>query len=504
MRKLVVFISVLLIFVGTLRASEYNIKDFGALENSLTTQAIQDAVDRCNSEGGGTVIIPSGKFIIGTVILKSNVTIYLEQGALLAGSKNLTDYKATFRTHGLFFCENAENISITGKGTIDARGTQFFDATKNHVYDEFDKQRTRQKENYMPKGEFFSDGPIGKQPKPGMTIAFFHCSRVTLEDFVLKDTPSWGIRLAYCDDVLVHGLTIRNNLMVPNSDGVHCTTSRNVRMSDCDISAGDDAFIVTGFSKKEEEPGYTMKEQEKYTFGNKSEYAENINVDNCLFQSRSSGIRIGYGQHPIRRCIFNNITIYGSNRGIGIFAHDASDIEELIFSNIIIETRLHNGQWWGNGEPIHLSSISRFEGHAAGEIKNVQFNNIVATGEHGIILYGLEESCIQDVDFNNISLTVLKGKETINYGGNFDLRPAADIKMQIFKHDIPGLYAQYVDGLSIRNFKLRWGNGLPDFYTHGISCFEVSDLSLVRFDGIANPNSAYSAPVKLNNTTIKK
>lgn len=71
------------------------------------------------------MIVPPGRFIIGTVILKSNVNIYLEPGALLEGSKNLDDYIATFRKHGMFFSEDAENLSITGKGTIDAQGTHF-------------------------------------------------------------------------------------------------------------------------------------------------------------------------------------------------------------------------------------------------------------------------------------------------------------------------------------------------------------------------------------------
>ena len=498
--KQTLLLGIALFSIFLVRASTYNILDYGAKENKLSTLAIQSAVNKCNEEGGGTVLIPRGTFITGTVILKSNVHIYLEPGALLLGSSDLKDYIVTFKTHGIFFAENAENISITGKGTIDARGTQFFDATKNHVYEEFDKQRTRQKEGYMPKGEFFTDGPIGKRPKSGMTISFFHCTKVILEDFMLKDTPSWAVRLAYCDNVLVKGLSIRNNLMVPNSDGVHLTTSRNVRMSDCDISAGDDAFIVTGFSKDEENPGYTMEEQNKFTFGNKTPYAENINVTNCQFQSRSSGIRIGYGQHPIRRCIFSNITIYGSNRGIGIFAHDAADIEELIFSDIIIETRLHNGQWWGNGEPIHLSSISRFEGETAGQIKNVQFNNIIAKGEHGLLLYGIEESHLQNISFNNISLNIVKGKETMAYGGNFDLRPAADISMQIFEHDISGLYAQFVDGLSINGFNLKWGNDLPDFFTHGIECENVTAFSLSGFEGAGNPQVRGSKAIKLEKT----
>ena len=77
-------------------------------------------------------------------------------------------------------------------------------------------------------------------------------------------------------------------------------------------------------------PDLILEEQDKYKHGNKSRFAENIQVMNCHLQSRSSAIRIGYGQHPIRRIIFNNIVISESNRGIGIYARDASDIEDLI------------------------------------------------------------------------------------------------------------------------------------------------------------------------------
>jgi polygalacturonase len=498
----VIFLSLSLVVVG--KAATYNILDYGARENSLSTAAIQKAVDICHEEGGGTVMVPPGRFIIGTVILKSNVNIYLETGALLEGSKNLDDYITTFRRHGMFYSKDAENVSVTGKGTIDAQGIHFFDETKNTTGRGFDRQFTRQKEQYLPEDEFWTDGPIAQLRRPGMTIEFFHCTNVILEDFLLKDTPWWAILLSYCEDVLVRGITIRNNHMGGGTDGVHITTSRNVRMSDCDIRAGDDAFVVTGFPENwsVNQPGYTMDEQEKYTFGNKSPYAENINVSNCQFQSRSTGIRIGYGQHPIRRCTFNNIVIYGSNRGIGIFNRDAADIEELIFSNIIIETRLHNGQWWGTGEPIHLSSISRFEGEPAGQIKNVQFNNIIATGGQGLILFGQEDNQLKNIGFNSISLKIVKGEETMNYGGNVDLRPVADIKFAIFKHDIPGLYAQYVDGLSIRGFKLEWGVDLPDFFTHSIECHDVNNLSVIQFNGIANPNSSKSKGIYLERTTL--
>lgn len=501
--KKVYTLSLFLIITVVAWSVDYSILNYGAEQNHLSTSAIQKAIDDANVNGGGKVIIPAGRFITGTLNLKSNVILYLKPGSVLEGSLNLDDYTSTFRTHGMVFCENAENVGITGYGEINAMGINFYDPTQNHVYDEFDKAYTRQKEGYMPEGEFYEDGPIKRLPKPGMTISFFHCSNIKLSGIRIIDTPSWAVRFGYCDDVLVEGISIYNNLMIPNSDGIHCTASRNIRMSDCDIRAGDDAFIVTGFTKEEESPGFMLEEQLKYNYGNMTQYAENVTVSNCHLQSRSAGIRIGYGQHPIRNCTFNNITIYGSNRGIGIFAHDEADIENLIFSDITIQTRLHSGQWWGNAEPIHLSCISRFENEPAGQIKNVYFSNIIAESEHGILIYGTDDAHPENIHLENVNLKIIKGKETLAYGGNIDLRPAADPEKRLFEHDIPGILAYNTDGLYINNFRLSWGSGLPKFFTHGIWCENVKGLEINDFHGQGNPSSPGSKRIMLNKTSFR-
>jgi hypothetical protein len=499
--KILLLIPLLSIFLQGY-AGEFNILSFGAESGKLSTPAIQKAIDECNAAGGGKVIVPAGTFITGTLFLKSNVTLYLENGAVLKGSTNLADYSRQGRSPGIVYCENAINVGIAGKGTIDASGDSFYDFSKNHIYDEFDKSRTRQKENYMPEGTFFTDGPVKRTRAPGMTLVFFHCTNVSITGITIKDTPVWATRFGFCEGVLIDGITIINNPLVPNSDGIHCTISRNIRISNCNISAGDDAIVLTGFPKDEETPGLNTTEQKPHQYGNKTIYGENMTVTNCVLKSSSAGIRIGYGQHPIRRCTFSNIVIHDSNRGIGIFAHDASNIEDLIFTDIIIETRLYNGQWWGHGEPIHLSCISRFEGLKAGQIKNVQFNNINAIAEQGIMVYGLEDSGLENIRFNNIQLRMRKGSETMNYGGNIDLRPASPRSMQIFEQDIPGLYAQYVNGLTIRDFRLEWGDDLPEFFTHGIESRQVKDLMIDHYSGEGNPNSPGSKKISLQDTNL--
>lgn len=489
------------------KAATYNILDFGAKGDGkfINTGAINEAVDKCFKQGGGTVLIPQGTFVTGCIFLKSHVDLHLEAGAELLGSENIADYKVGNDTRGIIYCEDAINVSISGRGTINGNGMTFYDPHQNHLNPlEYDKSRIRQKENYMPEGTFFTDGPIKRKAMPGMTIVFFHCTNVSVTGITIKDTPIWATRFGYCDGLLIDGVTIQNNLLIPNSDGIHTTVSRNVRISNCNVVSGDDCIVVTGFPKDEETPEFNSADQDAHAYGNKTIYAENVTVTNCQLKSSSAGIRIGYGQHPIRRCTFSNIVIYDSHRGIGIFAHDASNIEDLIFSDIIIETRLLNGMWWGHGEPIHLSCISRFEGRTAGQIKNVQFNNINAIGEQGILLYGLKESPMENIQFNNVQLRMRKGKETMAYGGNFDLRPVPDPAMRMFEHDISGIYAQYVNKLDIHNFDLSWGPDLPDFFTHGIECKEVTNLLIDGFSGSANPNAKGSQKVKLENVTIRE
>lgn len=486
-------------------SSTYNILDYGAVAGQNSTAAIQQAVDACHEAGGGIVLVPAGTFITGTIILKSGVNLHLVQGAELLASGNREDYHSTYRRHGVIFCEDAEDVSVTGEGVINGAGTQYYDQTRSHSPRDFNRSRTRQKENYLPDGKFSPDGPIARNRVPyGFLIEFYHSNRVTMKGVTIKDAPIWTIRFGYCDGVLVDGISILNNLMVPNSDGIHITVSRNIRIANCDIRAGDDAIAITGFAKIENTPGYTSEEQDRYTHGNKTPYVENIQVTNCHLQSRSSGIRVGYGQHPIRRLSFNNIVIYDSNRGIGVFARDAADIEELVFSNIIIETRLHDGHWWGNGDPIHLSAISRFEGEPVGRIRDVQFTNVTATGEHGIMVYGTQEHAMDNIQFNNVHLRVRRGRETMTKGGNLDLRPSADPERQLFEHDIPGLYAQHVDNLVIRDFVLRWGEDLPPFFTHGIQCVNVNNVLIDSAVVSANPAAANGKEIVLEGTTLRK
>ncbi len=506
MRYLVFLLMVTIISCSNPDITEvYKVADYGAVPNDgkIDSEAFNRAIAQCNLNGGGTVMVPPGNFIVGTIYMKSDVELHISHGAVVNGSTSLEDYDRSQSRGGMIFGRNLKNIALSGSGILNGNCMAFHDPGKMHIAGDLERNYTRQGENYLKEGDFFEDGPIAKGERPGMMVVFLDCSNVSVKDLNFRDSPTWTIRIGDCDNVRIEGVSIMNNLLIPNSDGIHFTNSRNITVSNCDIRAGDDALIFTGFSDEINVDGELEGEPVEEEFGNFAEVTENVTVSNCLLQSRSSGIRIGYGQHGIRNLSFSNIIIYGSNRGIGIFNRDTSTIENLFFSDIIIQTRLHSGHWWGNGEPIHISAISRHENQEAGRISNIRFTNVNADSETGMVIWGFEKDQIRNVEFQNISFILHSSPLSNEYGGNFDLRPVADHSFAIFRHDIPGLYAQNTRGLHFENFKLSWEGEFESFYTHGLETRNVTDLYIDKISRFpASPGAPVQRDMNMINTRL--
>ena len=483
-------------------AQTYSIKSYGAVSDGKTvvTKAVQQAVDACTRAGGGTVEVPAGTYIIGTVFLKSNVELHLAGGAVLKGSANLADYHAYTMPvygqnyYGLLFTENADNVALTGQGTVDGNNPVFYDFTQAKTLDTATTRYTRQKNNYRHVASGIGDGPVVPKDRPRQMLVFSECKNVRVSNVSLINSPFWTLHFADCTGVNVAGLKLYSGILVPNADGVDFTSCNNVTVSDCDIQAGDDALVIGGYNHHFEIPG----------FHNLRHVSENFTVTNCNLQSASSGIRIGYlDQNTVRNVTVSNCNITNSTRGIGIFLRDEGSLENLIFTNIHIETKLRTGDWWGNGEPIHISAIRGNEDKAVklGQIKNVQFNNITCVGENGILVYGTEESVIKDVTFNNVSFDFVDSKLNEVAGGNVDLRGNLDPKFGLFARDIPGLLAEHVVGLTIRDFKLNWVTPRATFLSNGLEVNHFQGLRISNFQGTAAPNNPKARPVVLRDGT---
>lgn len=480
-------------------AQTFNITNYGAVSDgkTLNTVAIQKAIDACAAKGGGIVYVPPGEFITGTIALKSNVDFHLEIGAVLKGSPNIKDYKSyvkeTYGTnyYGILYTENAENVSISGNGTIDGNDKAFFDWDHAKKIDSVTNSYTRQKQDYRKVASGLGDGPVVPiEPRPRQMVIFAQCKKVTVKDVMLANATFWTLHIADCDAVKIDGIRLWSSLLVPNADGIDITSSSNVVISNSDIRTGDDAIAVVGYSRHFEIPGYRGIKKE----------CENIIISNCNLQSTSSAIRIGFlDQNNVRNIQINNINITNSNRGIGIFVRDEGSVDNINISNVYIQTKLKTGDWWGNGEPIHISAIRGNPDVKLGQIKNVNFSNIICEGENGILVYGSDESTIENLSFKNVAFKITDSKLNNVAGGNIDLRGQLYAQKNIFSHDIPALYASKVKGLTIDDFKLQWETGLPSFFTNGILVNDFKNLKIYNFQGSASPSNPTLKPIALKN-----
>ncbi len=475
------------------QGNRYVITNYGALTDGKTvaTKAVQMAVDECNKNGGGEVIIPTGVFIIGTVHLKSNVNLYLQSGAVLRGSTNLNDYesytpeKPFVPIHkGMLFTENAENITISGQGQIDGNGDSFFELNRAKKLDVEATKFTRQKENFRHVQQGIGDGPVVPKERPYQMFVFSNCKKVTVKDIFVTSAPFWCMHFADCDAVRVSGIRLWNNLLAPNADGIDVTSCTNVIIEGSDIRAGDDAIAVVGYDHHFEIPG----------FQHLKHVSENIIISNCNLQSYSSGIRIGFlDQNTVRNIRVSNVNITNSTRGIGIFLRDEGSLENITFSNIYIDTHLRTGDWWGNGEPIHISAVRGKENVKLGQIRHVLFSNIICKGENGMLVYGSDESLIEDVAFNHVRFELTGSKLNEVAGGNVDLR-GASVEKPLFARDIPAMLVQYVKGLRIDDFQLTWTGATMPFFTNGIELNHFENVHISNYKGTGSPANpkAYS------------
>jgi polygalacturonase len=497
MKNFILIITIFLAANCSAQLKQYSITAYGAVPNSskLSTKALQAAIDDCNANGGGDVVIPPGVFVIGTTHLKSNVNLYLQKGAILRGSPHLEDYTPYIPDTpyqpihlGMFFTQDAENVSITGEGQLDGNGDAYFELDKAKKLDTSVTKYARQGANFRHVQSGIGDGPVVPKDRPYQMFVFSNCKRVTIKDVFITSSPFWCMHMADCESVLISNIRLWTNMLAPNADGIDLTSCDNVIVTGCDIRTGDDSFAITGFDHHFEVPGFEHLHHQ----------SENILISNCNLQSSSCAVRVGFlDQNDVRNVQVINCTISNSSRGIGIFLRDKGSLENLTFSNITIDTKLRTGDWWGNGEPIHISAVRGKPGVKLGRISHVTFNNIVCKGENGILLWGTGESILNDIYFDHIRFELADSQLNDIAGGNIDMRGTLYVKDGLFKSEIPGLMAQYVDGLMINDFQLTWTGTRMPWFTNGIEVSHFNKLNITNFEGTAAPNNPRAYPVYL-------
>lgn len=436
--------------------NNYCVTNFGAVGdgNTLDTQAIQTAIDAAHTAGGGTIIIPGGtQCLTGTIEMKSNLTLHIEPGGKLIASHNREDFtKAPSAgeyggSHSgfLIIAHNAHNIAITGTGEINGSGIAYMDGWQ---------------EGYEP---------YIRQPKPWRPrmIGFYGCHQVTFRDITLRDSASWCLHLTGCQDVLISGIRILNDLTIPNCDGIdpdHCT---NVRISDCYIQAGDDC-IVLKTTQSGRDLGY--------------DGCSDITITNCTLISTSAAIKIGTeSQSDFYNITVSNCIIKSSSRGLAIQLRDGGNVENVLFSNCIVETRLFHHKWWGQAEPIYVTSLPRNETTQVGHIKNVRFDHILCRSENGAFIAGSEvngKKTIDNITLNNVRIEIDKWSKWP--GGQHDRRPILGQEHGgLQKALIHGVFVDGAKYVQLNQVNVVWGKNRQvywhdDFMEKNVTRFHIA------------------------------
>jgi polygalacturonase len=407
--------------------SIHSILDYGALADGHTNNAvaIQATIDACSEAGGGMVLIPSGgTFICGTISLRDNIELHLENGAKLQASaveSHYTPMQIAGEYGGktgsfLIQTNDAENVAITGLGTIDGQGKTFMD------------------------GWWTDDGPYIKKPKSfrPRLIGFFGCQGIRIRDITIRDAPQWTCHLTGCEDVVVDGITILNGLDIPNCDGIDPDHCRNVRISNCHIEAGDDCIVI--------------KATREFAHYGPS---ENITVTGCTLISTSAAIKIGTESvSDITDIVVTGCVIRNSHRGLAIQLRDQGNVRDVLFSDCIVETRQFHPKWWGNAEAIYVTATPRHTGGTVGTISGIAFHNIRFRGENGIFLCGTADSPLKDITLDGVKGTLRKtSKFPVDF---FDMRPSGGEEHGgLTREKLEPITARHVEGLVMTNTLVR-------------------------------------------------
>lgn len=433
----------------------YDIRDHGAAGDGLTNDApaIQAAIDACTAAGGGTVVVPAGSvYRTGSIVLKDNVELHLERGAVLDGSPDPDDYTERLRVSALsggelrddsqsalvlIAARGARNIAVTGAGEVRGGGRHFVTADTGYIY---------RAPNSRP-----------------FTVFFLDCQDVVLRDTLFTDAGLWCVRLSGVVRALITGIRIDADLKYPNADGIDLDRCRQVRISDCDISCGDDAISL---KTCEEFPDLGI--------------TEDVVITNCVLRSTSSAVVVGVDAvADIRNVVVSNCVIRQSHRGLSVNLGQEGNFDNILFTDCVVETRHFADDWWGHGEPIYVSAFPWHD--RVGRITNVRFRNILARSENSVYVAAQAADLIEGVVFDGVRVEL--DRWTSWPGGEYDRRPF-DSGEEIYKSRTSGFHLDRATDVTLRNCEVVWA-GRDETFGHALEAIDVDGLVIDDLRGQA-------------------
>lgn len=418
-------------------ADALDIRTYGAVPNDPAvnnSRAVNQAIADCAAWGGGTVYIGGGDYTVGSIELKSNVTLFVDSDASLVASHNSED----FDKGCLLLCENAENIRLTGGGKICGEGNYYSLAPKEQprltpFEETLGVWEMRQEYRYRIR--------FAHESKYGNLARFVDCRNLTIDNFMFENSAAWTLELNGCSGVQIRDLVINNNRHVANTDGIDVAGSSNVAIEHCFISTGDDGIVL----------------KHSAGLGDGNEVMENITVRDCKVTSCTNAFKIGTEtsmdiQHVlVEDCDFFLTDIYpGGVSGISIESADGAAVQDVTVRNIRMENELC---------PLFISLNNRNrdgEKDNAGSISGITVENIRASNiEMPVIITGTEKLHVGDVTIRDFSCTYAPGEDYYDYRPFVPAYESSYPECNRMRNlNAYALWARNVDTLTIEEFSV--------------------------------------------------
>ncbi len=398
--KLCIVSALMILPLGGMAQKIVKAADCGIIGDGKTknTEAIQRTIDELTAKKkGGTIVFPEGRYLSGTIEMKSNVHFVLEKGAVLLGSTDIKDYRSIEPTDApksnrtgdnsklaLLVCYKAQNVSITGEGTIDGQGRELALNVDSILYTTDERYRKggggRPQEIYRPK-----------------IINFMFLDDYEMRGITIRNSSCWVQTYEICSNLKFEGVTVESRAFW-NNDGFDLTDCRNATINNCSVDAGDDGICLKSYY---------------------NDYrCENIRITNCHVTSSCNGLKLGTASFGgFRNIVFDNIDVVDTYlSAIAIESVDGCDIDSITFRNIRATNTMN---------PVFIKLGNRTNG-PAGHVRDILIEHVTATvpfmrpdpkaearvftneGFHNPIpspITGIPEQSIECVTLRNIDIT---------------------------------------------------------------------------------------------------
>ena len=432
-------------------AKSYSVTSFGTVGDGIhnDTASIQQAIDRCHQDGGGMVCVTDGNYLIGTLELKSRVTLQLAAGAVLIASTRREDYRCIEASSdcaqksvrcGLLYAYHQEDIAIIGQGKILGQDQSFWiPKTPEEIGESW---------NSIPPRYW----PIGWRP---MLVLLEKCRNVLIKQVAFIKAPAYAGWLINCDSVTITNTQVLNDFYGPNTDGFHLSSCCGVQISHCNFLTGDDSLAVDG---------------------NGSRPSEGITITHCRFNSSVNALRVYTGldndmtaqdktKSIVRDLVMTQCTVINAAGVVNITA-ESGIIENLTFSNFTICMEQE-------GTAFYLMNME-------GIIRHVRFSQMTAHTNGAATIIGMPSRYLESIQLENIQFHIKPKKKW------HGLEMPDPVVSYGHAHFAPlSLFVRYVRNIQIRNVSFEWIPSDSEVVTSDspLKCRHVDHLLVENFKG---------------------